>query len=132
MIFYKLLECDEYAQLSKIDPYPSQGFVGGTTTNVNEFPHMAAIGSRDNNKTTWTCGGSLISQDFVMTAAHCALRLSRVATIIVRVGDKNLENEDDGANPQEFRVKRIFIHPEYTSQLKYNDIALFQLSSKAL
>jgi hypothetical protein len=50
----------------------------------------------------------------------------------VRVGDKNLQNSNDGANPQEFGVKKIFVHPDYKIPIKYNDIALLQLTKKAM
>lgn len=49
--------------------------VGGKRANEKEFPHMAAIGYRDNNKKIiFGCGGSLISERFVLTAAHCENR----------------------------------------------------------
>lgn len=124
-----LPECKEYSKLSRIDLYPTFGFVGGTQSSVNEFPHMSAIGISEIGDILWQCGGSLISNEYVLTAAHCAL--NKVESMIVRVGDKNLQKTDDGATPQEFKVKRILIHPQYKKGLKYHDIALLQLSKKA-
>lgn len=41
--------------------------MGGRETDLNEYPHMAALIDYPN----FICGGSLISDKFVLTAAHC-------------------------------------------------------------
>lgn len=50
-------------QKSKCAKSSSEGFiVGGTKTEHGEFPHMAAIGWQQDEKSqiNWNCGGSLI------------------------------------------------------------------------
>lgn len=90
-----LLECKEYAKLNEktfqtsqlslsffVQDHSGQEcdiytglIVGGVKALVKEFPHMAAIGYRGEfNELTFGCGGSLISEKFVLTAAHCRTR----------------------------------------------------------
>ncbi|XP_067012123.2 venom protease isoform X2 [Anabrus simplex] len=112
--------------------------VGGEKALPREFPHMAAVGYGRENHITWLCGGSLVSEWYVLTAAHCVDDtrprsfggLGRANW--VRVGDFNLNSAADGVVPQQFRVVQWIIHPDYREPQKYNDIGLLRLDRKAV
>ena len=49
-------------------PGPAGRIVGGEEASPHQYPWMAALFIDDK----WFCGGSLISDQWVMTAGHCA------------------------------------------------------------
>jgi secreted trypsin-like serine protease len=106
--------------------------VGGENTKTGEFPHMAAIGWQTFGKIEFNCGGSLISEKFVLTAAHCLKRRKRQEPNLVRLGEQNLNRDDDRAQPQNFGVKRLIKHENYIANESYTDIALIELDREAI
>uniref|UniRef100_A0A6E8VIR3 Peptidase S1 domain-containing protein n=2 Tax=gambiae species complex TaxID=44542 RepID=A0A6E8VIR3_ANOCL len=109
--------------------------VGGNVTKPGEFPHMAAIGWRQpNGGYSFDCGGSLISEYYVLTAAHCyAESADGTLPSIVRLGEQSLVREDDGAEPENYDILRFIVHPDLKRSVgKYNDIALIQLTERVI
>nr|CAD7397414.1 unnamed protein product [Timema cristinae] len=104
--------------------------VGGEETVPGEFPHMAAVGFRDGRQIVWNCGGSLISEHFVLTAAHCTY--SRLGPpVVVRLGEYNLRTNYEDPEPVDYSVAEVIRHPDYKPSANYNDIGLLRLSRPA-
>uniref|UniRef100_A0A6B2EGH1 Putative serine protease 18d n=1 Tax=Phlebotomus kandelakii TaxID=1109342 RepID=A0A6B2EGH1_9DIPT len=126
------IKCQEYSQNYTVgDGVEVEGIiytavVGGIPANLGEFPHMAVIGmpDPDGNSTKWFCGGSLISERYILTAAHCIIR---TIPTVIRLGELDITRDNDGATPQDYGVETIISHPDYKGSSVYNDLALIRL-----
>lgn len=70
------------------------------------------------------CGGAIITESHILTAAHCTAILNSPSSVRVVVGTIYL----DGSG-QERGVSRIYNHPSYDSNSFLNDIAILKLST---
>ncbi|XP_028145420.2 serine proteinase stubble-like [Diabrotica virgifera virgifera] len=99
--------------------------IGGQSSKQKEFPHMAALGYGVKSENQWLCGGSLISENYVLTAAHCLTAPSLGAVQYVRLGTTTLQTET--LDSADYNVVRRIPYPTYVNGRQYDDIALLQL-----
>ncbi|XP_067432217.1 mast cell protease 1A-like [Thunnus thynnus] len=93
--------------------------INGKKVPENSMLYMASV----QNDGYHVCGGFLIHEEFVVTAAHCD---DWNPTSVV-LGTHDLNNVD---NTMRYRVKRCK-HPSYSNIESGNDIMLLKLSEKA-
>jgi len=100
--------------------------VGGAFSELHAWPWIAALGFKDpkTNKTSYSCGGSLITKRHILTAAHCAIP-PRLFT--VRLGEHELKNDTDGATPIDIAIADKIIHSGYDGRKLTDDIAILRL-----
>uniref|UniRef100_A0A182PQ56 Peptidase S1 domain-containing protein n=1 Tax=Anopheles epiroticus TaxID=199890 RepID=A0A182PQ56_9DIPT len=102
--------------------------IDGEEASEGEFPFMAALGYPTDEETqnvSYRCGASLISADFLLTAAHCIPTNDR--PIVAILGTNNLAPGNHGVV---VGIKAFFPHPEYRTNRNYHDIALIQLDRR--
>lgn len=92
---------------------------------------MSAFGWSGKNEILWQCGGSLINEKFVISASHCTL-VDSTKPDVIRIGHIDLICLNDYGTPNNFKIKKIFTHPNYQSDFKYHDIALFELEQNLM
>ncbi|KAJ3621630.1 hypothetical protein MTP99_003744 [Tenebrio molitor] len=90
--------------------------VGGFEGNKEDYPYVVSLRSSKNDH---FCGGTLIDDQHVVTAAHCII--GDVAKFVV-VGSDSL---DGGGIRYEIVSKQT--HPDYDPQAMRNDIAVLKI-----
>ncbi|KAM6364087.1 granzyme A-like [Pluvialis apricaria] len=99
--------------------YSCTEIIGGHDVRPHSWPYMAAIQS--NNSTM--CGGALVGDRWVLTAAHCKSNESEVRVVLGAHQPSIPEKEQ-----QIFGVRRYFPNPRFVLSSKENDIMLLKLN----
>ncbi|XP_046511383.1 granzyme B-like [Equus quagga] len=101
----------------------AEEIIGGHEARPHSRPYMAFVQflveeAKDG------CGGVLVQQDFVLTAAHCW-----GSSIKVTLGAHNIQKQE--RTQQVIPVKEAIPHPDYNSKNFANDIMLLKLERRA-
>ncbi|XP_013133128.1 PREDICTED: trypsin, alkaline C-like [Papilio polytes] len=105
-------------------PRNPQRIVGGSTTTISRYPFGAALlYSWGGSNFRQACGGTILNNRSILSAAHCFFRDSANMWRI-RVGSTNANSGGNVHN-----TNRIIMHPNYNSRTQDNDIALLRASS---
>ncbi|XP_077965989.1 uncharacterized protein LOC120335342 isoform X2 [Styela clava] len=99
--------------------------VGGMDADIESWPWQVSI-EKSQDKEHF-CGGALISNRFILTAAHC-LVAKKKADIRIKLGLNHLTETE---NTQSFNASRVFMHPRYDAQTYDFDIALIEIDGNA-
>ncbi|XP_040441730.1 acrosin-like [Falco naumanni] len=106
-------------------PYGMSRVVGGTDAQAGAWPWIVSIQNPWQAGTGHTCGGSLISAQWVLTAAHCFIEASYITMWRVVIGATQLTQL--GPEAQVRNIKRLLLHQGYSNITQSNDIALLEL-----
>lgn len=122
-LFARHLNLFSIQPLANTEPF----IVGGKVSDPGQFPYQAAlkIAATDGN---YFCGGSLISRNYVLTAAHCA---DSAESITVVLGAQNIRLKEPEQVELVVQASSIKVHPQWNPQTIRNDIAVLKLPQAA-
>jgi len=90
--------------------------VGGQVTSIKDIPYQVSL-----QRSYHFCGGSLIAQGWVLTAAHCT-EGSAILISKVRIGSSRTSE-----GGQLVGIKRVHRHPKFNAYTIDFDFALLEL-----
>ncbi|XP_006909460.1 coagulation factor X [Pteropus alecto] len=93
--------------------------VGGRDCREGECPWQALLINEENEG---FCGGTILNEFYVLTAAHCLHQAKRFK---VRVGERNTEKEE--GNEMAHEVEMIIKHNKFVKETYDFDIAVLKL-----
>jgi len=98
--------------------------IGGTNALIADFPWQVYYISGN-----YLCGGSIISEDWILTAAHCTMNSQGnpipAASMSVKVGATNPADVNEG---EVYSVSQVIVNEDFDSQTLENDIALLKVA----
>ncbi|XP_055385657.1 trypsin 3A1-like [Condylostylus longicornis] len=103
----------------KVASFDRSRIVGGVATNIRKFPYQVSLQAWDSN--FHFCGGSIIGEKWILTAAHCTRSTTR--KYYVRVG--STYHAEGGFI---YNVSRVINHPQFNPFTFNNDISLLELT----
>ena len=118
MVFFKLyvnfsaIEKDLSPNLKYSIDLPWQKIVGGYPAIEKQFPYQVSLQrGHFHVGTRHFCGGAIISERWIITAAHCLRKMPNYKYFMVKAGKVDLPLIEP--NDQSIMVKKYYTHEQY-------------------
>ncbi|XP_038123519.1 suppressor of tumorigenicity 14 protein homolog [Cyprinodon tularosa] len=128
-------ECDHVSDCSDnsdeahcdcgIRPYKMTRIIGGQNADSGEWPWQVSLHFRTSGH---ACGASIISDRWLLSAAHCFKFSHEHGLQANWITYSGLQSQYEPEKAQMRKVKRIILHPSYDQVTSDYDIALLKLS----
>ncbi|XKL59013.1 hypothetical protein PGB90_000029 [Kerria lacca] len=107
---------------------PTSKIIGGISAPYGAYPWQVEIQAMQNVH-SWEhhCGGAIIAENIVLTAAHCLQQFSK-NDLRILVGKHKLKHQDTFQHI--YQIERILVHPHFRKEGPHsNDIALLKIKN---
>jgi len=107
----------------------SQGYIiNGDRINYGEFPQYVLVNIRKSAEKSFLCGGTLVSDRHILTAAHCVTESNRpvpISVITVVFGEYQLDVVD--SEEVQLPIANLCVSPKYNDEETRFDMAILTL-----
>jgi trypsin len=100
----------------------TQEIVGGSRASIADFPYVVYLTTADGFQ---FCGGTLVDDNKVITAAHCTVG-KQPKDVLVVAGREDKESGAGMTSP----VKSIWVHPQFTDVRSGADVSVLTLVAR--
>ncbi|CAH4035080.1 chymotrypsin-2-like [Pieris brassicae] len=98
--------------------------VGGKDATPGMAKYQVSIRGHQGNQEWHSCGGSILNEEYVLTAAHCLYR-KRANELSLVVGSHQINK-----GGERYKIKKLVLHEKYSKPKIKNDIAIIQIQGK--
>nr|XP_053634331.1 serine proteinase stubble-like [Cherax quadricarinatus] len=105
--------------------------VGGSDSAFGTHPWQVAIIKESFLSKRIACGGALLNEYWVITAAHCVYS-TPINNMKVRLGEWNVRQQNEKLPHEDFDVAKKEVHPQYQAADFQNDVALVKVNRKII